>query len=59
MLNGWSRSANNPNSRYGYKSPSRRFASRRFASRRFASRRFAQLIDSKYGKVIDAPNLVE
>jgi hypothetical protein len=44
MLNGWSRLANNPNSRYGYKSP---------------SRRFAQLIDSKYGKVIDAPNLVE
>jgi hypothetical protein len=41
MLNGWSRSANNPNSRYGYKSP------------------FTQLIDSKYGKVIDAPNLVE
>jgi hypothetical protein len=41
-VNGWSRLANNPNSRYGYKSPCRR-----------------QLIDSKYGKVIDAPNLVE
>jgi hypothetical protein len=45
MLNGWSRlsSNSNSNSRYGYKSP---------------SRRLAQLIDSKYGKVIDVPNLL-
>ena len=45
MLNGWSRLANNSNSnsRYGYKSP---------------SRRLAQLIDSKYGKVIDVPRLL-
>jgi hypothetical protein len=49
MLNGWSRlngnSNSNSNSRsgYGYKSP---------------SRRLAQLIDSKYGKVIDVPRLL-
>ena len=47
MLNGWSRVASNSNSnsnsRYGYKSP---------------SRRLAQLIDSKYGKVIDVPRLL-
>jgi superfamily I DNA and/or RNA helicase len=45
MLNGWSRLANNSNSnsRYGYESP---------------SRRLAQLIDSKYGKVIDVPRLL-
>jgi AAA domain len=45
MLNGWSRVASNSNSnsRYGYKSP---------------SRRLAQLIDSKYGKVIDVPKLL-
>lgn len=43
MLNGWSRLASNSNSKYGYKSP---------------SRRLAQLIDSKYGKVIDVPRLL-
>jgi len=47
MLNGWSRVASNSNSNsrygYGYKSP---------------SRRLAQLIDSKYGKVIDVPKLL-
>jgi hypothetical protein len=31
----------------------------RLANNPSPSRRFAQLIDSKYGKVIDAPNLVE
>jgi superfamily I DNA and/or RNA helicase len=43
MLNGWSRLSSNSNSNSGYKSP---------------SRRLAQLIDSKYGKVIDVPNLL-
>ncbi|MFI5423945.1 MAG: AAA domain-containing protein [Nitrososphaeraceae archaeon] len=41
MLNGWSRLPSN--SRYGYKSP---------------SRRLAQLIDSKYGKLIDPPSVL-
>lgn len=43
MLNGWSRLASNSNSKYGYKSP---------------SRRLAQLIDSKYGKVVDVPRFL-
>ncbi len=45
MLNGWSRLASNSKSRYrfGYKSP---------------SRKLAQLIDSKYGKVVDVPKIL-
>jgi superfamily I DNA and/or RNA helicase len=47
MLNGWSRVASNSNSRYGYK-----------YGYKSPSRRLAQLIDSKYGKVIDVPKLL-
>ena len=46
MLNGWSRlAASNSKSKYrsGYKSP---------------ARKLAQLIDSKYGKVIDVPKVL-
>jgi superfamily I DNA and/or RNA helicase len=43
MLDGWSRLASNSKFGHGYKSP---------------SRKLAQLIDSKYGKVVDVPKIL-